>query len=74
MIDMNRLAIARNGYQGSYKRVLTVCSGGVLRAPTAAWVLGQEPYNTTHARLALSPMRWCALMKRWCTGLMKLFS
>jgi predicted protein tyrosine phosphatase len=42
---MNRLANAHNRYQGKYKRVLCVCSAGLLRSPTAAYVLSQEPYN-----------------------------
>ena len=42
---MNRLANATNPYQGTHKRVLCVCSAGLLRSPTAAWVLSQEPYN-----------------------------
>lgn len=42
---MNRLANANNQYQGKYKRVLVVCSAGLLRSPTAALVLSQEPYN-----------------------------
>jgi predicted protein tyrosine phosphatase len=42
---MNRLHNLSNPHQGSYKRVLTVCSAGLLRSPTAAWVLSQEPYN-----------------------------
>lgn len=42
---MNRLANSNNRYQGSYKRVLCVCSAGLLRSPTAAWVLSNEPYN-----------------------------
>ena len=37
--------VARNPNQGLYKRVLCVCSGGILRSPTAAWVLGNDPYN-----------------------------
>ena len=43
--QMNRLANAHNIYQGQYKRVLCVCSAGLLRSPTAAWVLSQDPYN-----------------------------
>ena len=43
--QMNRLANAHNIYQGKYKRVLCVCSAGLLRSPTAAWVLSQDPYN-----------------------------
>ena len=42
---MNRLANSSNRYQGEYKRVLCVCSAGLLRSPTAALVLSQEPYN-----------------------------
>lgn len=44
---MNRLGTAMNQYQmpEKYKRVLTVCAGGCLRSPTAAWVLSNDPYN-----------------------------
>lgn len=42
---MNRLGNCKNEYQGSYMRVLCVCSAGLLRSPTAALVLSQEPYN-----------------------------
>lgn len=42
---MNRLANCGNSYQGTYKRVLVVCSAGLLRSPTAALVLSQAPYN-----------------------------
>ena len=50
---MNRLANANNQFQGKYKRVLCVCSAGLLRSPTAAVVLSQEPYwfNTRAAGL-----------------------
>lgn len=43
----NRLANTDNEYQNikKYKRVLCVCSAGLLRSPTAAFVLSQEPYN-----------------------------
>ena len=40
-----RLANAHNRNQGRYKRVLCVCSAGMLRSPTIAWVLSNEPYN-----------------------------
>jgi len=34
-------------YQGAYKRVLAVCSGGLLRSPTIAHLLSKEyDYNT----------------------------
>jgi len=42
---MNRLTNAANPYQGEFKKVLCVCSAGLLRSPTAAWVLSQEPFN-----------------------------
>lgn len=42
---MNRLANSSNIYQGKFKRVWWVCSAGLLRSPTAAFVLSQEPYN-----------------------------
>lgn len=42
---MNREYNAKNPYQGKYKRVLCVCSAGLLRSPTVAWVLSNEPYN-----------------------------
>jgi len=39
--------VVNNRYQRFEKhpRVVTVCSGGCLRSPTAAVVLSQEPYN-----------------------------
>jgi len=44
---MNRLANVQNEYQNidKYKRVLCLCSAGLLRSPTAALVLSQEPFN-----------------------------
>ena len=44
-VSMNRLANVKNPYQGDSKKVLTVCSAGLLRSPTAAVVLSQAPYN-----------------------------
>ena len=52
---MNRLANADNRYQGKFKRVLCVCSAGLLRSPTAAWVLAQEPYNCNTRAAGLTP-------------------
>ena len=40
-----RIGNASNKYQGKYKRVLAVCSGGLLRSPTIAHTLASEPYN-----------------------------
>jgi predicted protein tyrosine phosphatase len=42
----NRLHNATNPNQGSFKRVLCVCSAGLLRSPTLANVLAQKGYNT----------------------------
>lgn len=44
-MSLNRLSNASNPYQGKYKKVLCVCSAGLLRSPTAAVVLSQPPYN-----------------------------
>ena len=44
-MSMNRLANCGNRFQGDYKKVLCVCSAGLLRSPTAAFVLSQEPFN-----------------------------
>lgn len=61
-IGRNRLANLANGYQGYRKKVLCVCSAGMLRSPTAAWVLSNEPfgYNTravgTSQEYALIPI------------------
>lgn len=41
----NRIHNASNPYQGKYKKVLAVCSAGLLRSPTAALVLSQKPFN-----------------------------
>lgn len=50
---MNRLANCHNRYQGNYKKVLCVCSAGLLRSPTAAFVLAQDyGYNTRAAGLS----------------------
>lgn len=45
MISMNRLANSTNPYQGAYKKVLCLCSAGLLRSPTAALALSQAPFN-----------------------------
>lgn len=53
MSFMNRLANSSNKFQGSAKRVLCVCSAGLLRSPTAANVLHKEHgYNTRAAGIA----------------------
>ena len=42
---MNRIHNAKNPYQGAAKKVLCVCSAGLLRSPTAAKLLANEPFN-----------------------------
>lgn len=49
MSFMNRLANAGNRFQGPAKRVLCVCSAGLLRSPTAANVLHKEYGHNTRA-------------------------
>lgn len=39
------MAVSKNPYQGKYKKVLCVCSAGILRSPTAALVLSKDPFN-----------------------------
>lgn len=43
-LEMARSMNAKNQWQGEWPRVLTVCSAGLLRSPTLAWVLSNEPY------------------------------
>ena len=45
MTSFNRLHNTRNPNQGKAKKVLCVCSAGLLRSPTLAWVLSNEPFN-----------------------------
>jgi predicted protein tyrosine phosphatase len=35
----------RNPNQGDNKKVLCVCSAGLLRSPTLAWILSNDPFN-----------------------------
>lgn len=47
---MNRLGNAKNPYQGDAKKVLCLCSAGLLRSPTLASVLHQKfGYNVRAA-------------------------
>ena len=52
---MNRLANAHNRWQGEFKKVLCVCSAGLLRSPTAAFVLSQKPFNFNTRCVGLTP-------------------
>lgn len=61
-MSFNRISNSKNHYQGSRKKVLCVCSAGLLRSPTLAWILSNEPfgYNTravgTSQEYALIPL------------------
>ena len=50
-----RIGNASNQYQGKYKRVLAVCSGGLLRSPTIAHTLAAEPYNYNTRSVGTDP-------------------
>jgi len=52
---INRLHNCRNPFQGETKRVLTVCSAGLLRSPTAAVVLSQPPFNFNTRPCGVNP-------------------
>ena len=41
----NRFWNAQNPNQGEFTRVLCVCSAGLLRSPTVAWILSNDPFN-----------------------------
>lgn len=45
MIKRNQLGVVFNAYQGQHRKVLTVCSAGCLRSPTAAHILSSPPWN-----------------------------
>lgn len=45
MSMMNRLGNASNRFQGNTRRVLCVCSAGLLRSPTVAHLLSSPPWN-----------------------------
>lgn len=53
MNNYNRMYNCKNPFQGSRKRILCVCSAGLLRSPTAAYILSLKPYgfNTRAAGL-----------------------
>jgi predicted protein tyrosine phosphatase len=45
MSTRNRIHNSNNPYQGDFRKTLTVCSAGLLRSPTTAFVLSLPPYN-----------------------------
>lgn len=40
-----RIYNCTNSHQGKTKKVLCICSAGLLRSPTAAHILSAEPFN-----------------------------
>lgn len=44
-MNRNRMHNMTNPNQGKYKKILCVCSAGLLRSPTAALVLSMPPFN-----------------------------
>lgn len=54
-LTCERIGNASNLYQGKYKRVLAVCSGGLLRSPTIAHTLAAEPYNYNTRSVGTDP-------------------
>lgn len=54
---MNRIGNCHNRYQNfkQHKRVVCVCSAGLLRSPTAAFVLAQAPWNYNTRAVGLIP-------------------
>lgn len=45
MTRMNALHNSKNPFQGDFKKVLTVCSAGLLRSPTLAYMLCFPTYS-----------------------------
>ena len=54
-VSFNRLANVHNRFQGDFKKVLCVCSAGMLRSPTLAWVLSNEPFNFNTRAVGANP-------------------
>lgn len=54
-VTRNRLGNSKNPYQGEFKKVLAVCSAGLLRSPTAAWVLSNAPFNFNTRAVGANP-------------------
>lgn len=52
---MNRIYNCKNWAQGESRKVLCVCSAGLLRSPTAAVVLSQAPFNFNTRAAGLTP-------------------
>lgn len=76
VVSMNRMAVIDNPYQGDAKRVLCVCSAGVLRSPTLAAYLNKTyGFNTravgVDSSYALIPISRALVMwadEIWCVS------
>jgi len=55
MSGNNRLWNCRNPNQGDFKKVLCVCSAGLLRSPTVAWILSNDPFNFNTRAVGSAP-------------------
>lgn len=53
--SFNRIHNSSNPAQGPQKRILAVCSAGLLRSPTVAWVLSNDPYNYNTRAAGIDP-------------------
>jgi predicted protein tyrosine phosphatase len=53
----NRLGNCHNKYQDlvAFPRTLALCSAGMLRSPTIAWILSNPPYNRNTRAAGCSP-------------------
>lgn len=45
MSKFRKMGVISNQFQGDYKKVLMVCSAGILRSATAAHILAGDPWN-----------------------------
>ena len=69
---MNALHNVTNPYQGSEKRVLCLCSAGLLRSARLAQIL-QQDYNYNTRNAGVSDYALFLLTLRCLHGLMRLF-
>ena len=68
-LSMNRVGVINNAWQGPTKRVVTLCSAGCLRSPTAAHVLASPPFNLNTRCAGLTEkyaiVRFSAALAAW---------
>jgi len=51
-----RLSNTKNPNQGNFKKVLCVCSAGLLRSPSTAFVLSNPPFNFNTRACGMNPI------------------